>query len=279
MKACVIGWPISHSRSPLIHGYWIKTHGLNATYTKLPVEPPHLAAFFQSLQSSGYNGCNVTIPHKEATFRLVDIADAGTGRLGAINTVFIREGRLMGTNTDGEGFLNSLTASVPNFSLANTKAVILGAGGAAASVTDVLLRRGVSEILIVNRSEERAVQLCRRFGKTVKPVPWDGGTLALAEAGMLVNTTSLGMSGQPNLNLDLSHLPSEAVVTDIVYSPLVTPLLKAARQRGNPTVEGLGMLLHQAVRGFELWFGVRPVVTQALHDFVARDIDPDYGLS
>lgn len=276
IKACVIGWPISHSRSPLIHGYWLRQHGIDGSYTRQPVEPADLGPFLRGLRTAGYAGCNVTIPHKENAFALVTPADETTRRLGAVNTVFLRDGQVFGTNTDGEGFLNSLSQSAPTLSLRGSRVAVLGAGGASLAVVNALLEREAAEVLVANRTLEKAEMLRQRFGSRVLPVAWETAANQLHECSLLVNTTSLGMKGQPGLELDLRHLPTSAVVTDIVYTPLRTKLLHDAAARGNPVVEGLGMLLHQAVRGFSLWFGVRPEVTEELHDLIARDIDPDY---
>lgn len=275
-KACVIGWPISHSRSPLIHNYWLKQLGITGTYERVPVEPSKLAEFFSNLAANGYAGCNVTLPHKEQAFQLVEPADESTQRLGAVNTVYVRDDQLHGTNTDGEGFVNNLESSCPGFDIRNTRAVLLGAGGAAMAIASALLQHGASEIVMANRSIERAEKLRERFGPAIKPLEWSQRSAQLSESDLLVNTTSLGMKGQPELTIDLSRLSAKAVVSDIVYVPLRTALLEQAAARGNPVVEGLGMLLHQAVRGFELWFGVRPTVTPDLHDLIARDVDPGY---
>jgi shikimate dehydrogenase len=277
IKACVIGWPISHSRSPLIHGYWLKQYGIDGSYTRQPVEPSALGAFLGALPTAGYAGCNVTIPHKENTCRLVLPADETTERLGAVNTVFVREGKVFGTNTDGEGFINSLYKSAPRVSLGNSRAVVLGAGGASLAVVNAILEQGASEVAVANRTIEKAHALRQRFGSRVVPLAWEKMADQLSECSLLVNTTSLGMTGQPELDVDLSRLSPSAVVSDIVYTPLRTKLLQDAARRGNVVVEGLGMLLHQAVRGFSLWFGVTPDVTRELHALVARDIDPDFS--
>lgn len=277
IKACVIGWPISHSRSPLIHGYWLKQLAIDGSYTRQPVEPSSLDAFINALAASGYAGCNVTIPHKEAVFRLVTRADEATERLGAVNTVYLRDGKVLGTNTDGEGFINSLKQGAPDLKLDNKRALVLGAGGASLAVVNAILEEGAAEVAVANRTREKAEQLRQRFGTRVLPIDWDDAADQLAECDLLVNTTSLGMKGQPELDIDLSRLGSGAVVTDIVYTPLRTRLLDDAAARGNTVVEGLGMLLHQAVRGFSLWFGATPSVTRELHDLVARDIDPGFG--
>lgn len=276
IKACVIGWPISHSRSPLIHGYWLKYHGIDGRYLRQPVEPSALEEFLNSLQANGYAGCNVTIPHKEHAFQIIKSTDKSTRRLGAVNTVFLRDGKTFGTNTDGEGFINSLHQSAPTLSLRNARVVVLGAGGASLAVVNAVLQQGAAEVAVANRTVEKANLLRERFGPTVVAVPWDSIPEQLSECSLLVNTTSLGMKGQPQLEIDLSCLDERAVVADIVYIPLRTKLLQDAARRGNHVVEGLGMLLHQAVRGFSLWFGVTPDVTAELYTLVARDIDPEY---
>lgn len=271
-KACVIGWPIAHSRSPLIHGYWLKRYGIEGSYVRVPVEPRNLAGFIGSLREQGFEGCNVTIPHKEACFHLVTSADDTTRRLGVVNTVYHRDGKLLGTSTDGEGFLASLLAAVPDFAAAAAPAMILGAGGSATAIAAALLEAGVPEIRLANRTLERAEQLRGHLGTRIAPVSWDQAPDRFQDCGLLVNTTSLGMQGQPELDISLDRLPLHAVVSDIVYVPLETKLIRRARQRGHRTVGGLGMLLHQAVRGFHLWFGVQPEVTRELHDLVAADV-------
>jgi len=271
-KACVIGWPIAHSRSPLIHGYWLRGYGIAGSYTRVPVEPRNLAGFIGSLRQQGYEGCNVTIPHKEACFQLVAAADQTTRRLGVVNTIYHRDGTLLGTSTDGEGFLTNLRAHVPDFSANAAPAMILGAGGSATAVAAALLDAGVPEIRLANRTLERAEQLRDQFGPRISPIPWAKAPDRFQECGLLVNTTSLGMQGQPELDVSLDRLPPQAVVSDIVYVPLETKLIRRAQERGHRTVGGLGMLLHQAVRGFHLWFGVKPEVTRDLHDLVAADV-------
>lgn len=276
IKACVIGWPIAHSRSPLIHGYWLKTYGIEGSYTRIPVEPQNLRAFVEGLRANGFAGCNVTMPHKEEVFRLVKVADEQTRRLGSLNTVYVENGTLYGTSTDGLGFLANLKSTVPALNLRNRKVVLLGAGGSAAAIAGNLLAEGVAELCIVNRSLPRAQAIADRFGSGIRPVGWDRRSVELAEASLLINTTSLGMAGQAQLDISLAALPLGAVVADIVYTPLVTDFLMAAQAAGHPVVTGLGMLLHQAVPGFEKWFGRRPVVTRELYELTARDIDPTY---
>ena len=275
-KACVIGWPISHSRSPLIHGYWLRHYGIAGSYERIPVPPEELSDFLARLVQRGFAGCNVTLPHKEAAFRAVRIADGATGRLGVVNTVFARDGKLWGTSTDGEGFVASLAASLPDWRAKDRTVVILGSGGATRAIVGALVDQGSGRIIIANRTRARAEELRRDFGSKIEPRDWTETSDVLGFADLLINTTSLGMTGQPALEIDLGNLPKSAVVTDIVYTPLETDLLRRARTLGNTTVPGLGMLLHQAVRGFELWFGVRPEVTADLYDLIARDIDPGY---
>jgi shikimate dehydrogenase len=270
-KACVIGWPIAHSRSPLIHGYWLAKHGIEGSYTRVPVAPADLETFITSLPANGYAGCNVTIPHKEAAFRLITPADGMTRKLAVTNTIYVRNGRLFGTSTDGEGFLASLVAAT-SYQPAAAPAMVVGAGGAATSVVGSLVDAGTPRIYVANRTAARAEQLQRQFGAAVVPVKMEDAPARLRDCQLLVNTTSLGMTGYGEFELPIDGLPRDAVVYDIVYVPLETELLRNARARGHRTVGGLGMLLHQAVRGFELWFGVRPEVTNELYDLVAADV-------
>ena len=275
-KACVIGWPISHSRSPLIHGYWLKRYGIAGSYERVPVRPEDLPDFLGKLREDGFVGCNVTLPHKEATFRTVRTADEATRKLGVVNTVFMRDGELWGTSTDGEGFIASLSATLPGWQARGRTVVLLGAGGATRAIVGALIDHGAARLLIANRTRARAEELQRDFGSRIEVQDWAQAAETVGAADLLINTTSLGMTGQPALDIDLAALPKTAVVTDIVYTPLETDLLRRASARGNATVPGLGMLLHQAVRGFELWFGMRPEVTNELYDLVAADIDPGY---
>ena len=269
--ACVIGWPIKHSRSPLIHGYWIGQHGLAADYRLEAVAPEAFADFIRNLDARGYAGANITIPHKEAALELSEPDDRARA-VGASNTLWLDNGRLRSTNTDVEGFTANLDAAVPGWDRRAGEAVVLGAGGSARAVVYGLIERGISKINVVNRTLDRAQALRERFGAVVQPANWTALPHLLARAGLLVNTTSLGMTGQPPLEIDLGPLPRQAVVTDLVYVPLETALLAAARGRGHAVADGLGMLLHQAVRGFQLWFGVRPEVTPELRSLIEADL-------
>lgn len=275
-RACVIGWPIAHSRSPLIHGYWLQQHGIDGYYTREPVEPENLAAFFARLRAGEFAGCNVTMPHKEASLALVDDVDARVQRMGSLNTVYHDGGRLCATSTDGPGFVASVQDAVPGFNLADRPVLLLGAGGSARAIADELLRIGTETILVHNRTRARAEELAQLLGPAIVPVDAQDMAARTADCGLVVNTVPASAhAGLPADDI-LRPLRDHAVVADIIYTPLVTPFLVAARHRGHRTVPGLGMLLHQAVPGFEKWFGVRPVVTPALYDLVATDIDPDY---
>ena len=269
--ACIIGWPAGHSRSPIIHNYWIRQHRIAGEYRKEAVPPEEFAAFLAGLAERRYVGANVTIPHKEAALAL-STPDERAKAVGAANTLWRDGATLRSTNTDVEGFLGNLDASAPGWDRGLQSALVLGAGGSARAVLFGLIERGVSRIHLVNRTSDRAQALAQRFGAAVVPAPWEETDALLGGAGLLVNSTSLGMKGQPPLAIDLARLPAHAVVADLVYVPLVTPLLAAARARGLATADGLGMLLHQAVRGFSLWFGVKPVVTPELRALVEADL-------
>jgi len=269
--ACIIGWPVKHSRSPLIHNYWIKLHGLAAAYRREEIPPETFTEFVTHLAVHGYVGANVTLPHKEAALNLSEPDDRALA-VGAANTLWLDDGHLRSTNTDVEGFTANLDAAVPGWDGALEEAVVLGAGGSARAVVYGLIERRCGRIHVVNRTPERAEVLRARFGSSIQPAHWSALPHLLSRAGLLVNTTSLGMTGQPPLEIDLAPLHKDAVVTDLVYAPLETALLKAACGRGLATADGLGMLLHQAVRGFQLWFGVRPEVTVELRALVEADL-------
>jgi shikimate dehydrogenase len=268
--ACVIGWPVAHSRSPAIHRFWLAELGIAGDYVPVLVAPEEISAFLKGFVGSRYVGGNVTVPHKEAAFAAISAVDAEARAIGAVNTLWINDGKPMGSNTDSFGFLANLDETVENWDKNPRGAVVLGAGGAARAIVFALRERGFAPIHLVNRTLERAELLVERFGKSVRPAGWESADRLLREAGMLVNTTTLGMKGNPSPELDLGALPDDAVVTDLVYVPLVTPLLAAARARGLRTSDGLGMLLHQAVPGFERWFGKRPSVSPALRAAILK---------
>lgn len=268
--AGVMGWPVGHSLSPLLHGYWLQTLGIDGAYVPLAVKPEDFADALRTLPKLGFAGANVTIPHKQTALACCDEIDDVAKRIGAVNTVVVRrDGRLWGTNTDVFGFLENLKAKHPAWDPAAGPAVVIGAGGAARAVIVALLDAGVPTVRLANRSRERAEILAKDLSApNIEVRDWETRALALDGAALLVNTTSLGMTGQPPLDLDLARLPKEAAVCDIVYVPLETNLLKAARAAGHPVIDGIGMLLHQARPGFAAWFGVEPTVDQALTTFV-----------
>ncbi|MBR0719013.1 shikimate dehydrogenase [Bradyrhizobium liaoningense] len=268
--ACLIGWPAAHSRSPLIHRYWLRTLGIAGGYVIEAVPPDDLRDFVLRLSLRGFVGANVTIPHKVSVLAL-STPDERARAIGAANTLWFAGGELRSTNTDVEGFINNLDASASGWDTAE-EALVLGAGGSSRAVVFGLLERGISRVHLANRTVARAEALAKAFGPRVLPVDWSATSDVLPRAKLLVNTTSLGMHGQPALEIDVTGLPQDAVVADLVYVPLVTPLLAAAQARGLKTADGLGMLLHQAVRGFELWFGKRPEVTAELRALVEADL-------
>ena len=267
--AGVMGWPIGHSLSPRLHGYWLEKYGIDGVLVPMAVRPEHFAEALRALPKLGFKGANVTVPHKESALERVDQAEPLARRTGAVNTIVVdADGKLLGRNTDVPGFLAALRAGAPNWRAEAGAAVVLGAGGAARAIVVALSEAGASEIRVVNRTTARAGALAQTFGATVRAVPWDRRVHALADAGLLVNATTLGMTGAPALEIDLAALPARATVMDIVYTPLETPLLAAARERGLVAVDGLGMLLHQARPAFAAWFGVEPEITAELRAFV-----------
>ncbi len=272
-RACVIGWPIEHSRSPIIHGYWLRTLGIDGSYTREPVRPEDLAVFLASLGERGLAGCNVTVPHKEAALGLADERDAAAVAIGAANTLWLQDGRLCASNTDAYGFMTYLGLKAPKWANRDAPVLILGAGGAARAIVHGFLQAGVARVRICNRSGARSEELARHFGSRVEAWNWDARNDVARDAGVIVNTTTLGMKRFGDPGIDFAGVHTDTVVSDIVYVPLETAFLAAARARGLRTVDGLGMLLHQAVPGFEKWFGVRPVVTDALYDLVRADIE------
>jgi shikimate dehydrogenase len=276
LLAGVMGYPIAHSRSPRLHGHWLARYGIAGSYVPLLVPPEDLATAFDDLRAKGFRGCNVTLPLKEKALTLVDRADALAKRIGAVNTVVVEKDlTLSGSNTDAFGFLESLKAGAPRWQASAGPAVVLGAGGASRAVLVALIDAGVQEIRLTNRHAERAQALKEALGGPITVVPWRARDQALAGAALLVNTTSLGLTGHEELEIELDALPKTAIVNDIVYVPLMTALLQRARARGNGIVDGLGMLLHQARPGFEAWFGVAPVVDEQLRRHVASDLIVD----
>ena len=271
--AGVMGWPVAHSRSPRLHGYWLRRYGIDGAYVPLSVDPKDLKQVLAALPRLGFAGCNLTLPHKELALKMVDRLDPMARRVGAVNTVVVdAKGRLEGRNTDAFGFIEHLRHSAPRWRGGSAPVVVIGAGGASRAVLVALLDAGVGDIRLVNRTSGRAAALAREFGPRIAPLEWRQRMAVLDGAGLLVNCTSLGMSGHAPLNLQLERLPDTAIVYDIVYAPLRTPLLADAKARGLKTVDGLGMLLHQARPGFEAWFGVSPQVDAGLYRRVAADL-------
>jgi shikimate dehydrogenase len=275
IHAFVTGFPVKHSRSPMIHGHWLKTFGIAGTYQAVEVAPDDFASFIASLKdgSSDFTGGNVTIPHKEQAFALADEPDALATELGAANTLYLRDGRLSATNTDGYGFLNNLDDRAPGWTDRKDRAVVLGAGGASRAVIQALRDRGFGEVHVLNRTVERAQELADRFGPRIHAAPIAALAERLAGADLFVNTTSLGMDDSDAIAIDFTSMRPGALVTDIVYVPLITPILNQAREQGMRIADGLGMLLHQAVPGFEEWFGKRPTVTPELRALIIADME------
>ncbi len=271
-RACVIGWPIEHSRSPLIHGYWLEKYGIEGNYTKVAVRPEELESFIHGLAGNGYAGCNVTVPHKEHVLRIADDREAVAVAVGAANTVWIEGGRIKVTNTDAYGYMTYLTLKAPQWSARRAPVSVLGAGGAARAIVYGFLEAGVPEVRVFNRTRARADEIAAHFGSGVAAYDWTARSEGSRDAAVLVNTTTIGMKDQGDLGMDLARLDKRCVVSDIVYVPLETELLRNARSRGLATVDGLGMLLHQAVPGFATWFGTRPEVDDVLYERIAADI-------
>ena len=269
-----MGWPVSHSLSPRLHGFWLDRYGIDGTYEALPVEPDQVHDRLRTLAADGFAGTNVTVPHKEAALAAVDRVTDRARRIGAVNTVVAEaDGTLSGDNTDGFGFLENLKDHAPDWRADGGPAVVLGAGGAARAIVAALVDNGAPDVRLVNRTLSRAETLAMDIGGPVTAVPWDQLAQSLDGAGLLVNTTSLGMAGKSPLEIALSSLPAAALVTDIVYTPLMTGLLQAAAANGNPIVDGIGMLLHQARPGFAAWFGVEPEVDDGLRRHVLAGLD------
>ncbi len=271
IRAAVIGWPVSQSRSPLIHGYWLKQYGIDGEYGRVAVEPERIESFLGDFAASGLSGCNVTIPFKEIAARIAKYREPVVERIGAANTLWLRDGELCADNTDGIGFAANLDQRASGWDSTPGEALVLGAGGAAAAVVDILVQRGF-KVRLVNRTLSRAETLASRYpGKAFADILSEANRYASA-ASLVVNTTSLGMKGNGTIDIDMALFPESAVVTDIVYVPLVTPFLSSAAARGLRTVDGLGMLLNQAVPGFTRWFGQKPTVTPELRARIEADL-------
>lgn len=279
-RACIMGHPVAHSRSPMLHGYWLRTLGIDGAYEFADVAPEDFESFFRGLKANGFAGGNITIPHKEAAFRLVDRRERAADAIGAVNTVWYEDGALIGGNTDWLGIVESLDDIHPGWDAApgkpKGKVVVLGAGGSARASVFALLERGFA-VAIVNRTVNRAEKLAAAFGPRVTAHGYDALPALLTDADVLINNTSLGMAGKPPLEIDLGHLKKSAIVYDVVYVPLETQLLKAAKARGHRTVDGLSMLLYQAVVGFSHWFGVAPKVTAEQRAILEADIRAKTG--
>ena len=271
-NVCIIGWPIEHSRSPLIHRTWLAHYGLEGNYTREAVKPEHVAEFLAGLEGRGFAGCNVTVPHKEAALKAAQVRHPAAEAVGAANTLWLEDGNLHATNTDTYGFMSYLGEKVPDWSKGAPKIVVFGAGGAARAIIFGLRAAGHTHIFLTNRTMQRALDVRAHFGDGVQVIAWDDRAEAVKDARLIINTTTLGMNDKGSLDIDLTTAHRQCVVSDIVYTPLETGLLRAAKQRGLTTVDGLGMLLHQAVPGFEKWFGLRPIVSDELYALIANDV-------
>ena len=273
LLAGVMGWPVMHSRSPLLHNYWFRQHNLAGTYVPLGIRPEALAAALRALHPLGFAGCNLTLPHKQEAMKIVDEVDTVAKSIGAISCVVVRpDGSLAGTNNDCYGFVRSIRQEQPAWRADSGPSVVIGAGGGARAVCYGLMQAGATEIRLVNRTFARAREIAEEFGGPLKVMPWEQRQEALDDAAMVVNTTSQGMVGQSPLDIRLDKLPTQALVVDIIYTPLETPFLAAARKRGNPTVNGLGMLLHQGPPAWQAWFGIEPAVTSELRAMMEKTI-------
>lgn len=273
LLAGVMGWPVMHSRSPMIHNYWFKQHGMAGTYVPLAIRPEGLAAALRALHPLGFSGCNLTIPHKQEAMKIVDEVDAAARRIGAISCVVARsDGSLVGSNNDAYGFIRNLKQEQPDWCADAGPVVVIGAGGGSRAVCYGLMQEGAKEIRLVNRMVDRAKGIADEFGGPIRAFPWEQRNDVMEGAAMVVNTTSQGMVGQPALDINLDKLPGNALAVDIIYTPLETPFLTAARQRGNRTINGLGMLLHQGPLAWKGWFGIEPAVTAELRALVEKSL-------
>jgi shikimate dehydrogenase len=272
IAACIIGWPVAHSRSPLIHGYWLKKYGIEGSYVRRPVSPDGLHDFLRGMRAEGFAGCNVTLPHKQSAYRAAAETTAAARAVAAANTLWFKGSQLVADNTDGIGFINHVRTLAPQFPVRDRPVSVLGAGGAARAIIQVLLAAGVPEVRVFNRTHQRAEEVAYHFGGRVTAGRWEERAERSRGAAALINATSLGMAGGTPLEFDITVLDDDCMVADIVYVPLMTPLLAAARARGLSIVDGLGMLMHQAVPGFHRWFGVRPQVSEELRALLVADI-------
>lgn len=272
-RACVIGWPVGHSRSPILHGYWLKKYGIDGAYTKEAVAPDAVADFLRSLGANGYVGCNVTVPHKAAAFAAADEQENSAKAVSAANTLWLSDSKLVAANTDTYGYMTNLSEQAPEWDQRDAPVSILGAGGAARAIAFGFLSAGVSEVRVFNRTRAHAETLAQQYGPRIKVYDWSKREAGSRNSAVLVNTTTIGMNGVGTLDIDFAGFDPECVVSDIVYVPLETELLRKAKSQSLRTVDGLGMLLHQGVPGFEKWFGVRPEVTDELRDLIVADIE------
>ncbi|MFW0777819.1 MAG: shikimate dehydrogenase [Rickettsiales bacterium] len=269
-NAFVIGHPVAHSLSPALHNFWLKQYGIEAGYSAIDVAPESLEDFIHNIKNEGYVGGNVTLPHKVSVLPLMDALDEAAETIGAVNTIIVKDKKLHGVNTDAYGFIENIKQQ--HMLTNKDKAVLLGAGGAAKAVIHALLKEGFAQIMVTNRTKSKADDLQKQFGDKVVSVGWENRNSILVDTDLLVNTTSLGLKGNSELDIDLALLPETSIVCDIVYNPLMTSLLLQAKARGNPVVDGLGMLLHQAVPAFEAWFGVRPDVNTELGAYMLEQL-------
>jgi shikimate dehydrogenase len=265
--AAVIGDPIAQSLSPYMHNYWLKKNKIDGVYIPLKVSVADFPKFLKTMPDIGFAGCNITIPHKETALKLCNFISKAAKQIGAVNTITIdKDGKIYGDNSDHFGFIQNIKSEHPNFDFKDKKVLLLGAGGAARAIVFGLLNQGVVEITIANRDLQRAENLAETFQEQIKTIPWNNRDKNLAEFDMLINSTSLGMVGKEELEIDLSNLKKAALVCDIVYKPLMTQLINKAKQQGNPISTGIGMLIYQGLMGFKKWFGVKPIVDQKLID-------------
>ena len=271
-KVCVIGWPINHSRSPLIHNYWLSQNHIAGKYEAVAVPPENLAPFLKNLKSNGYVGCNVTLPHKQSAIQHIKRLDSTIIKTGSLNTVYFENDTLCATSTDGQGFIDNVLSTHPDFKFVGAEVLLIGAGGSARAIIHALLENQVKVIHVNNRTPTRVEELSQIFGKQIIYTPNDEIFSKLPNTDLLINTTSQGMIGQPPLVIELDHIKPSAIIADIVYIPLKTNLITQAERLGLRFVPGLGMLLHQAVVGFEKWFGIKPKVTAELYELIANDI-------